>query len=56
MFKSRNFDAEIIVLCVGWYLQFSRSFRDLEETRAERSLRIDHVTISGAGFIDMYVN
>ena len=45
LFKGRHFDAEIIVLCVRWYLRFSLSFRDLEEMMAERNLNIDHVTI-----------
>src|SRR6188474_1144734 len=45
LFKGRHFDAEIIVLCVRWYLRFSLSFRDLEEMMAERNLRVDHVTI-----------
>ena len=45
LIKGRHFDAEIIVLCVRWYLRFSLSFRDLEEMMAERNLNIDHVTI-----------
>ena len=45
LFKGRHFDAEIIVLCVRWYLRFSLSFRDLEEIMAERNVSVDHVTI-----------
>jgi len=45
LFKGRHFDAEIIVLCVRWYLRFSLSFRNLEEIMAERNLSVDHVTI-----------
>ena len=45
LFKGRHFDAEIIVLCVRWYLRFSLSFRDLEEMMAEQNLSVDHVTI-----------
>jgi len=45
LFKGRHFEAEIIVLCVRWYLRFGLSFRDLEEIMAERNLRVDHVTI-----------
>ena len=45
LFKGRHFDAEIIVLCVRWYLRFSLSFRDLEEMMAERNLSVDHVTV-----------
>jgi transposase-like protein len=45
LFKGRHFEAEIIVLCVRWYLRFGLSFRNLEELMAERSLTVDHVTI-----------
>lgn len=45
LFNGRHFDAEIIVLCVRWYLRFSLSFRNLEEIMAERNLSVDHVTI-----------
>jgi hypothetical protein len=45
LFKGRHFEAEIIVLCIGWYLRFSLSFRNLEEIMAERNLSVDHVTI-----------
>ena len=45
MFRGRHFEAEIIVLCVRWYLRFGLSLRNLEEIMAERSLSVDHVTI-----------
>jgi transposase, IS6 family len=45
LFKGRHFEAEMIVLCVRWYLRFGLSFRDLEEMMAERNLNVDHVTI-----------
>src|SRR5947209_91856 len=44
-FKWRHFEAEIILLCVRWYLRYSLSYRDLEEMMAERGLRVDHTTI-----------
>jgi hypothetical protein len=31
LFKGRHFDAEIIVLCVRWYLGYNPSYRDLAE-------------------------
>ena len=46
LFKGRHFEAEMIVLCVRWYLRFGLSFRDLEEMMAERRLKVDHVTLS----------
>src|SRR3569833_1985570 len=45
LFKHRHFEAEIIVLCVRWYLRSPLSFRQLEEIMAERNLAVDHVTI-----------
>jgi len=44
-FKWRHFEAEIILLCVRWYLCYSLSYRDLEEMMAERGLSVDHTTI-----------
>src|SRR3954454_9439901 len=45
LFRKRHFEAEIIVLCVRWYLRFGLSYRNLEELMAERNLNVDHVTI-----------
>jgi transposase, IS6 family len=44
-FKWRHFQADIILLCVRWYLRYSLSYRDLEEMMAERGLTVDHTTI-----------
>lgn len=44
-FKWRHFEADIILLCVRWYLRYSLSYRDLEEMMAERGLSVDHTTI-----------
>jgi transposase, IS6 family len=44
-FKWRHFEAEIILLCVRWYLRYALSYRHLEEMMAERGLRVDHTTI-----------
>src|SRR3954470_10484555 len=49
LFKGRHFEAEIIVLCVRWYLRFGLSLRNLEEIMAERNLRVDG---SGANSAD----
>ena len=45
LFKWRQFEPEVILLAVGWYLRFSLSYRDVEELLAERGLRADHVTV-----------
>ena len=45
LFKWRQFEPEVILLAVGWYLRFSLSYRDVEELLVERGLRADHVTV-----------
>ena len=45
LFKWRQFQPEVILLAVGWYLRFSLSYRDVEELLAERGLLVDHVTV-----------
>ena len=46
LFKWRHFQADIILLCVRWYLRYALSSRDLEEMMVERGLSVDHTTIS----------
>jgi transposase, IS6 family len=45
LFRYRHYHAEIILLCLRWYLRYSLSYRDLEEMMAERGLSVDHTTI-----------
>jgi hypothetical protein len=45
LFKWRQFEPEVILMAVGWYLHFSLSYRDVEELLAERGLLVDHVTV-----------
>jgi transposase-like protein len=45
LFKGRQFDQEIIVLCVRWYLRYKLSTRDLVEMMAERGVSLVHTTI-----------
>ena len=44
-FKWRHVQADIILLCVRWYLRYALSYRDLEELMRERGLHIDYTTI-----------
>src|SRR6202163_4683183 len=48
LFKWRQFEPEVILMAVGWYLRFSLSYRDVEELLAERGLSVDHVRSLGA--------
>ena len=45
-FKWRHYEAEIILLCVRWYLLSCLSCRDLEDMMMEPGLPINHATIS----------
>jgi transposase-like protein len=44
-FKWRHFEAELILLCLRWYLRYALSSRDLEEMMRERGLQVDHTAI-----------
>ena len=45
LFVGRHFDAEIVVLCVRWYLSFKLSYRDLVRMMGERGITMAHTTI-----------
>ena len=45
LFKGRHFEAEIIIVCVRWYLRYPLSLRQMEEIMVERNVAVDHVTI-----------
>ena len=44
-FKWRQFEPQVILMAVGWYLRFSLSYRDVEELVRERGLSVDHLTV-----------
>ena len=41
----RWFDAEVIVVCVRWYISYRLTYRDLVEMMAERGVSVAHTTI-----------
>src|SRR5258708_10071830 len=45
IYLKRHFDAEIIVLCVSWYITYKLSYRDLAAMMAERAVVVSHTTI-----------
>ncbi len=45
MFRGYAFDADIIRLCVRWYISYRLIYRDLVEMMAERGVRVSHTTI-----------
>src|SRR3982074_3102038 len=44
-FKGRQFNAEVILWAVRWYLMFPISYRDLELMLLDRGAAVDHTTI-----------
>ena len=45
MYRRRSFDADIIELCVRWYITYRLSYRDLVAMMAERGVEVSHTTI-----------
>ena len=45
MYRRRRFEAEIIQLCVRWYITYRLSYRDLVAMMADRGLVVSHTTI-----------
>ena len=45
LFAGRHFEADIVVLCVRWYLSFKLSYRDLVSMMNERGIEMAHTTI-----------
>lgn len=50
-FAGLRFPPDIIVLAVLWYLPYTRSYRDVEESLAERGIEADRITIYRASAI-----
>ena len=45
LFKFKQFESEIILLTIRWYLKYSLSYRNLVEMMEERGLHMAHTTI-----------
>jgi IS6 family transposase len=45
-FAGFRFPPDAILLAVRWYPRFGLSYRDVEELLVERSIEVDHVTVS----------
>lgn len=46
MYRRRRFDAEIIELCMRWYITYRLSYRDLVAMMGERGIVVSHTTIN----------
>lgn len=45
IYRRRVFDADVIELCVWWYITYRLSYRDLVEMMAERGIQVAHTTV-----------
>lgn len=45
IYRQRRFPAEVIELCVRWYITYRLSYRDLVAMMAERGIVVSHTTI-----------
>jgi transposase-like protein len=45
IYRQRAFDADVIQLCVRWYVTYRLSYRDLVEMMAQRGIKVAHSTI-----------
>ncbi len=45
IYRRRRFDAEIIELCVRWYITYRLSYRDLVAMMTEHGIGVSHTTI-----------
>lgn len=49
LFRGRHFRDETIVLCLGWYVRYFLSYRNLEDGRARSEARsFDHCPLGTA--------
>ncbi len=45
LFKGRQFEQEVIVVCVRWYLSYKLSSRDFVELISEGGIALAHTTV-----------
>ena len=45
LFKWKQYESDIIILCIRWYLKFPLLYRNLQDIMAERGLAVVHTTI-----------
>ncbi len=45
-FKRLHYPAEVIGMCVRWYLAYSLSLRNIEEMMLERGIKVEHSTLN----------
>jgi transposase-like protein len=45
-FSCRHYPKYIILQCVRWYVAYSPSYRNIEETMSERGFEVDYATLN----------
>lgn len=44
-FKGKQFQKDVIIIAVGYYLRYNLSYRELQEMLYDRGIRVSHTTI-----------
>ena len=44
-FKGKQFQKNVIIVAVGYYLRYNLSYRDVQEILYERGIQVSHTTI-----------
>ena len=44
-FKGKQFQKDVIIISVGYYLRYNLSYRDVQEMLYDRGINVSHTTI-----------
>ncbi|MBX4214460.1 IS6 family transposase, partial [Enterococcus faecium] len=44
-FKGKQFQKDVIIVAVGYYLRYNLSYRDVQEILYDRGINVSHTTI-----------
>src|SRR5574337_577386 len=44
-FKGKQFQKDVIIISVGYYLRYNLSYRDVQEMLCDRGINVSHTTI-----------
>ncbi|SMM76611.1 transposase [Enterococcus faecium] len=45
-FKGKQFQQDVIIVAVGYYLRYNLSYREVQEILYDRGINVSHATIS----------
>ncbi len=47
-FKGKQFQKDVIIVAVGYYLRYNLSYREIQELLYDRGINVCHTTIYGS--------